>query len=423
MLRAARAVTDGRWAAADRHVDESIALGSDDPAHAIALFGHRVGRLRAQERSEELLQIVEDDIEQLKNVPKWHVLYAAMHAAACARAGQLDRARESLRQAAGTLTFEDVAFSSMYTETAVAVGDRDACAAAVALLERWTSRFMGGGPMFMYSGDPVERYLGLALAQLGERARAIEHLESALNRLREANAAPFIARTALDLAALLDSGNASESARAVVLRAEAEDLAERFDLVDLRPRASVTASSVPMVPSSPGFTLVREGDSWAITSRGATFRMRDSRGLRILARLIENAGTDLHALDLADSTDGTVDVGDAGVVLDARARAEYRARLVDLRDDLADAERRGDLGWIDRLRTEAELIQMQLSRAFAPSGRQRRSGAAAERARSAVTRRVREAIAKLAEHDPALGEHLEWAVRTGMTCSYRANRQ
>ena len=62
---------------------------------------------------------------------------------------------------------------------------------------------------------------------------------------------------------------------------------------------------------------------------------------------------------------------------------------------------------------------MELSRAFAPSGRARRSGAAAERARSAVTRRVREAIAKISEQDKELGAHLEWAVRTGMTCSYR----
>jgi predicted ATPase len=64
-------------------------------------------------------------------------------------------------------------------------------------------------------------------------------------------------------------------------------------------------------------------------------------------------------------------------------------------------------------------IQAELARAFGTGGRARRSGAAAERARSAVTRRVREAIAKIAEHDSELGEHLEWAVRTGLTCSYR----
>src|SRR6185436_9443088 len=97
----------------------------------------------------------------------------------------------------------------------------------------------------------------------------------------------------------------------------------------------------------------------------------------------------------------------------------YRTRLVDLREELLEAERRGDMGWIDRLRTESEAIQAELSRAFSRGGRARRTGAAAERARSAVTRRVREAIGKIAEADRVLGDHLGWAVRTGMTCSYR----
>jgi hypothetical protein len=278
--------------------------------------------------------------------------------------------------------------------------------------------------MFMYVADPVERYLGLVAAALGDRPRAIACLESALARLRESGALPYLARTSLELAKLLDEGTPSDRARATALRSEAADVAVRFDLVD-RPadlEPSPAASPAPHVPVAHGFTLVRDGDHWAISAHDQTFRLRDSRGLRILAKLVEHAGEDLHALDLADTTEGTVDRGDAGEVLDQRARVEYRARLVDIREDLADAERRGDLGWIERLRTEAETIQAELARAFSIGGRARRSGVAAERARSAVTRRVREAIAKIGEHDRALGEHLEWAVRTGTSCSYRLNR-
>ena len=87
--------------------------------------------------------------------------------------------------------------------------------------------------------------------------------------------------------------------------------------------------------------------------------------------------------------------------------------------DIAEAEARSDLAWVDRLRTESDAIQAELSRAFSRGGNARRSGLAAERARSAVTRRVREAITRIAEHDARLGEHLAWAVRTGTTCSYR----
>ena len=36
----------------------------------------------------------------------------------------------------------------------------------------------------------------------------------------------------------------------------------------------------------------------------------------------------------------------------------------------------------------------------------------------AVTRAIKYAIDRIAEHDPALGEHLRLAVRTGTFCAY-----
>jgi hypothetical protein len=41
-----------------------------------------------------------------------------------------------------------------------------------------------------------------------------------------------------------------------------------------------------------------------------------------------------------------------------------------------------------------------------------------ERLRQSVTKRIREAIRKIREHDRALGMHLQIAVRTGMFCVY-----
>ena len=418
MLRALRASSDGAWAAADRHLDEATALGSDDAMYPFALFGHRLARLRAQERSDELVQLLTtDDNDPMRQFGDLVSLHAAATVAAFVRAGQLDRARELMPHARECIVFDDVGFTVMFAEAAAALGDREACTVLEPVLVRWTERFASGGPMFMYVADPVARYLGLVVAVLGDRTRAIELLDAALAQLRTSGLTPYLARTANDLAAVLETGTTVERERAAALRKEAAEISERFDLVDLRAPAPATPATSS--DAAQRFTLVREGEVWAITSRGTTFRLRDSRGLRILATLVERPNEDLHALDLADSSDGTIDRGDAGEVLDARARSEYRARLVDLRDDLADAERRGDLGWIDRLRTEAELIQAELSRAFAPGGRARRTGAAAERARSAVTRRVRDAIAKIREHDAELGAHLEWAVRTGATCCFR----
>jgi hypothetical protein len=424
LLRAMRAVSDGRWAAADRHLDEAVALGGDDPMQPIALLGHRFARLRAQERADDALQLIDDEREVLAAIPDAEAMIATLEAAALARAGRLDAARDRLPSARRFLAFEDLGFTALFAEAAALTHDRDACAAVRPLLAARVGRFASGGPMLMYVSDPVERYLGLVCAELGDRASAIAHLDRALSALRAASALPYVARTARELSALLGQGSArsarsaDEHARAAQLDAEARALAERLELSDLR--ASFAATLAAHVPSGASFSMLKEGETWAITHAGATFRLRDLRGLRILARLIEQQGSDLHVLDLVDGPEeGAIDRGDAGPLLDARTRGEYRARLVDLRDDLAEAERRSDLAWIDRLRTESDAIQAELSRAFSRGGKARRTGLAAERARSAVTRRVREAIARIAEHDARLGEHLEWAVRTGTTCVYR----
>jgi hypothetical protein len=408
LVRAARAASEGKWGAADRHAEEAIALGGDDPMQRYALFGQRYTRLRLQQRADDVLVLLDDERDLLAGTEYGDAVFAAYRAAAHARAGRLDEARRAVAAARPVLALEDLGLASLFSEAAAAVGDRGACLAALAKLEGYTHRYVHGGPMFCHFADPAERYLGIVLAALGDRERAIRHLESALERARTAKLPPAIAQIALDLANL--------GVRSADLSREARTLAEQLDLVDLR-------NDEQPADSTGGFSLVLEGDAWAVTGSGRTFRLRDSRGLRILAKLVERAGTEIHALELVDGAEqsGVVDRGDAGEMLDARARAEYRARLVDLREDLADAEARGDLGWIDRLRTESEAIEAELSRAFSKSGRARRTGAAAERARSAVTRRVREAIAKIGEHDPELGKRLAWHIRTGMMCSYREN--
>jgi hypothetical protein len=60
----------------------------------------------------------------------------------------------------------------------------------------------------------------------------------------------------------------------------------------------------------------------------------------------------------------------------------------------------------------------ELARAFGLRGRERRAASASERARAGVTRAVRQAIARIDEHHPQLGEHLRRTIRTGTYCAY-----
>jgi hypothetical protein len=52
-------------------------------------------------------------------------------------------------------------------------------------------------------------------------------------------------------------------------------------------------------------------------------------------------------------------------------------------------------------------------------GRSRRAGSAAERARSAVQRRIKNALERIEETSPTLGAHLARSVKTGNFCVYR----
>ncbi|HJV15248.1 MAG TPA: hypothetical protein VJ625_15270 [Propionibacteriaceae bacterium] len=69
-----------------------------------------------------------------------------------------------------------------------------------------------------------------------------------------------------------------------------------------------------------------------------------------------------------------------------------------------------------------EQLLAELRRAMRPGGRARPLGSTtAERARKAVTARIRDAIGRISEALPELGTHLDRTVRTGITCRYDPN--
>jgi hypothetical protein len=181
----------------------------------------------------------------------------------------------------------------------------------------------------------------------------------------------------------------------------------------------------------------REGEYWTVCYKGSVVRVKDAKGLRHLARLLTHPAREVHAVDLeaadhqaAPTTpagprdraagEGLVvrlELGDAGELLDERAKAAYRARLDELRAELADAEGCNDPVRAARARVERDFLVGELARVVGLGGRDRRAASHAERARLNATRAIRAAMANLARADPALGQHLAATVRTGRYCS------
>jgi len=211
----------------------------------------------------------------------------------------------------------------------------------------------------------------------------------------------------------------------------------------MRVEAGGTASEEAAAETDAAQTVGRnifrqEGEYWTVRYQGSVVRLKDSKGLRHLARLLAHPGREFHVTDLeATSSDpGRAassgprgqkrdselelrrDLGDAGELLDATAKAAYKARLEELRADLEEAEGFNDPARAASAREEMDFLVSELSRAVGLGGRDRRAASHAERARLNVTRVIRSAMANLARANPPLGRHLSATIRTGRYCSY-----
>jgi hypothetical protein len=120
-----------------------------------------------------------------------------------------------------------------------------------------------------------------------------------------------------------------------------------------------------------------------------------------------------------EAVPGAAAVLGADPVLDERARAAYRARLAELDGALAEADAHQDVARSARLAAERDALITELARATGLGGRRRRLGDTAERARSTVTARIRDAIGRISRVHPELGDHLRVSILTGTHCCYR----
>ncbi|HLF99599.1 MAG TPA: AAA family ATPase [Acidimicrobiia bacterium] len=177
-------------------------------------------------------------------------------------------------------------------------------------------------------------------------------------------------------------------------------------------------------PPSAENAFRREGAQWALTYAGRSVHVRDLKGLHDLATLIAAPDREVAAVDLAgarggsDPSEGLHAPGDAGELLDARARREYQQRLRELQEEIDEAASGNDLERESRAQAEFDAIVEQLTGAVGFGGRARRAGDPTEKARTAVTWRIKNAIERIAEVHPVLGRHLQKSVRTGSLCSY-----
>ena len=172
----------------------------------------------------------------------------------------------------------------------------------------------------------------------------------------------------------------------------------------------------PLVRKTGAARFQANGDTWSLEFDGLSVQLTSQKGFSDIARLLQQPGVDMHCLELADRP---AEPGEDAPVLDARANREVRQRLRELQQEIEDADAAYDLARAERAREELDRIVEVMAGAFGLGGRSRALGSAAERARSAVTWRIRNAIKKIVRAHPRLGRHLENSIRTGTFCLYQ----
>ena len=311
-------------------------------------------------------------------------LYLAQPALVLLAAGQAAEAESVLRWLLSTVD-DDIARDAEWLEShwalaeiATTLGSRDAAARLFDTLRPYEKLWAVdgiGGAVF----GTVGHQLGRLAAFLGRRREATGYLRTAREAYRSAGA-PL--------------------------------LAAQLDTV-------LAGLGVTPAPAPQQGRFHRDGRVWQLGWQGRASVVPDAKGMRDLAILLSRPDQPVPALDLVAATagpDATVVGSDLGPVLDPTARQAFRKRLADLDAALDSAT---DAGRLERLRTERDAIARELAGALGLGGRPRQAGDPVDRARKAVTMRIRAALHAIESADPALARHLRNAVRTGRSCTYR----
>ncbi|MGZ6640725.1 MAG: AAA family ATPase [Solirubrobacteraceae bacterium] len=443
--RARRAMMEGRLEDCERLIDEGIQLGwslQDSTVPILAgaqLFWLRLG----QGRIAELEDAVRQFADQLPGMPVWRAALGMLYLHTGRRA-EARREYERLAGAGFPLPRDNVWLLGMavLAEQSEAFHDADGAARIEALLEPFAARNVVT-PEAIFAG-PVTRYLALTAATRGDHDAALAHLGAARAACERLGYLPMLAVLDVDEARLLArrrDADDVERARGLIDRARdraeaigVPRLDERLDrAAALLPGAEDAPAAPPAVQAGPATAVLRrEGDVWRIEYEGRVLHVRDAKGMRHLGVLLAHPGVELHATDLALQAEGPAaataatadglavraDTGDAGPALDAQAKAAYRARVQELREEVEEAESFNDPERAAAAREELAFIAAELGAAVGLGGRDRRVASAAERARVNVTRALRREIRRIGDQDASLGQELQSTVRTGTFCVF-----
>jgi hypothetical protein len=391
LWRGMRALASGRFGECRAALAEAAATGARAGSrNATMLVSTQRWCLHAEEDDAAGLLGL---LPELDTVPIPGPTIQVTRALALAQAGRTEDARSQLEAVAPLLPAlardsEWLPSVAQVAETLALTGPHPVARWAYDALAPYAGLFVVEGICAAVRG-PVHRHLALLADALGDRKAAAAHRAEALTQARAVGAAALVTRIEREAdPSPVSGGHEPETAGGV-----------------------------------PHHVFRRDGEVWTLRYGGREIRLRDSKGLRDLHALLTHPGTAVAALDLVGGSAGRPPAApDTGEVIDAQARSAYRQRLRELEEAAAEADAAADIERSARIVAERDALVEALTQAYGLGGRVRRTGSDAERARTAATARIKDAIRRISEAHPDLGRHLARSVRTGTFCVYDPDR-
>ncbi|WP_255632338.1 AAA family ATPase [Amycolatopsis sp. TNS106] len=411
----------GRFDDARAAIDAAMASSDQPYVNSIRVSRHLRWALElAQGRFDEAERLLADMGDDTHPYPR------LIKATTAIQKGELDHALRYLEEfaAEGAQDHHHGWFAPLWirfqAQTAAASGDAALCAAARdtlrPLLGQWA----------VTAGATVDGPFSLWMAKLDasehrwdDAVRGFTQARVAADRL---HARPWSLEARLSLAgALRGRAGPGDEATAAELVATATAEAAELGMTGFAERIKAPA------PTGGANVFRFDGDVWTIGFDGRSVTLPDAKGLRDLHYLLRHPGSDVPAVRLLNPAGGELVTAARGLggdpVLDEQSKTRFRERLRLLDDELERATELENDVLAASLDREREALLDQLRRATGLHGRTRRLGDEAERARKAVTGRIRDSLRRLGERHPAAAEFLRASVHTGANCGYRPGRE
>jgi hypothetical protein len=417
------AIRAGRFDQAEQAAASCNALGIEvGDADALAYYGAHMAAIRIFQGRETEIADVAATIATSPTLTERDRAFSSAAALFALRNGQPHQARailegltrdgldSILRSSSWLLTLQAV------IELAAELKDtHNAQAAYDALVPHAEQPIMASLAVVCFGS--AHRPLALAALTSGKLDLAIDHFVEAVAANERLGHRPAAAQARAELAsALRQRARVGDEQRGRALLEEAIAEAEVLGMTGLIPRWREAFAAKKDMTTRKESPLLRVSSTpqggWRITLGNHVATVSDLVGMRYLARLIAAPNREVPAVALVVDYEMAPPSGGEQEVMDATTVAAVRQRIRTLREQSMLTPKEQD---------ELDALVHELACASGLGGRIRSFADAPERARTAVRKAVKRAIAQVSAANPVVGQHLATRIETGAVCRYRGD--